>query len=106
MQRDELWVTAAQSAFAVAVLANRRISVKEALTLLGLWLVQLVTKFEGLMGGAQQTARIGVGVVYLLLAAMMLYGNRNAVKPLLRDGFVTPHARLAEEVPEPVPATS
>ena len=47
VQRDELFVTAAQSAFAVAVLANRRISVGEGCWLLGLWLAQLVTKFDG-----------------------------------------------------------
>ncbi len=45
VQREELFVTAAQSAFAVAVLANRRISVREASILLGVWLAQLVTKF-------------------------------------------------------------
>src|SRR6185369_5117145 len=44
VQREELFVTAAQSAFAVAVLANRRISVREGLTLLSIFLVQLVTK--------------------------------------------------------------
>ena len=96
VQRDELWVTAAQSAFAVAVLANRRISVKEALALFGLWAAQLVTKFDGLMGDAQKPARIGVGVVYIVLAAIMIYRNRHAVKPLLRDGFVTNYDELSE----------
>jgi cation:H+ antiporter len=96
VQRDELWVTAAQSAFAVAVLANRRISVKEALALFGLWAAQLVTKFDGLMGDAQKPARIGVGVVYIVLAAIMIYRNRHAVKPLLRDGFITNYDELSE----------
>ena len=96
VQRDELWVTAAQSAFAVAVLANRRISVKEALALFGLWAAQLVTKFDALMGDAQKPARIGVGVVYIVLAAIMIYRNRRAVKPLLRDGFVTKYDELSE----------
>src|SRR5258708_39463878 len=41
VQREELFVTAAQSAFAVAVLANRRITVKEASILLGVWLARL-----------------------------------------------------------------
>ena len=38
VQREELFVTAAQSAFAVAVLANRKISVREASMLLGVWI--------------------------------------------------------------------
>ena len=42
LQREELFLTAAQSAFAVAVLANRSISVKEAFALLGLFLSQFV----------------------------------------------------------------
>jgi cation:H+ antiporter len=97
VQRDELWVTAAQSAFAVAVLANRRISVGEACWLLGLWLVQLVTKFEGLMGGAQKPARIGVGCVYMVLAVFVVWRNRRAVKPLFRDGFSTPYDELSHQ---------
>ena len=96
VQRDELWVTAAQSAFAVAVLANRRISVTEACTLFGLWAAQLVTKFEALMGDMQGQARISVGVVYIVLAAVMLYRNRTSVRPLMRDGFRTPYDELSE----------
>jgi cation:H+ antiporter len=98
VQRDELWVTAAQSAFAVAVLANRRISVTEACALLGLWAAQLVTKFEGLMGGVQKEARISVGAVYIVLAAVMLYRNRAAARPLMRDGFRTPYDELSDPV--------
>ncbi len=60
VQREELFVTAAQSAFAVAVLANRRISVREASILLGVWLAQLVTKlplFESIHAQARITHR-------------------------------------------------
>ena len=99
---SRLWVTAAQSAFAVAVLANRRISVKEALALFGLWAAQLLTKFDALMGDAQKPARIGVGVVYMVLAAIMIYRNRRAVKPLLRDGFVTNYDEMSEPEVAPV----
>src|SRR5215510_13310210 len=62
VQREELFVTAAQSAFAVAVLANRRISVTEASTLLGLFLAQLVTKLP-LFDFMHTEARITVGTV-------------------------------------------
>jgi cation:H+ antiporter len=96
VQRDEIWVTAAQSAFAVAILANRRISVAEGCGMLGLWLLQLLTKFEGLMGGAQQEARITVGAIYMLLAIVIVVRNRRAVRPLLRDGFKTPYDELID----------
>jgi cation:H+ antiporter len=99
VQRDEIWVTAAQSAFAVAVLANRRISVGEGCWLLGLWLAQLVTKFDDLMGGAQKPARIGVGVVYMVLAIFIVWRNRRAVRPLLEDGFRTPYDELSRAEP-------
>jgi cation:H+ antiporter len=102
VQRDELWVTAAQSAFAVAVLANRSISVTEASALLGLWLLQLVTKFEGLMGGFQKEARIGVGIVYMILAIVVVYRNQRAVRPLLHDGFRASYAELSASEPDEV----
>ncbi len=101
VQREELFVTAAQSAFAVAVLANLRISVTEACTLLGLFLVQLVTKFPAFESIHTQ-ARIGVGVVYLVLAAGILWRQRASVRPLLRDGIRAP---LAEVAAAPAPKT-
>ena len=73
--------------------------------MLGLWLVQLVTKFDDLMGDVQTQARIGVGVVYMVLAIIIVCRNRRAVRPLLRDGFRTPYDELALATPdaEPVP---
>ena len=94
VQREELFVTAAQSAFAVAVLANRKLSVREASALLGLWLVQLVTKFP-LFGDIHNEARITVGVVYLALAAAIIVQQRRSLRPLLRDGLREPVATLA-----------
>ena len=42
LQREELFLTAAQSVFAIAVLVNRRMSVREAWTLFGLFISQFV----------------------------------------------------------------
>ena len=42
LQREELFLTAAQSVFAIAVLVSRSISVKEALALFGLFIFQFV----------------------------------------------------------------
>jgi cation:H+ antiporter len=95
VQREELFVTAAQSAFAVAILANRSINVKEALTLLGVFLVQLVTKLPAFESIHAQ-ARITVGILYLVMAAVIIVRNHNAWRPLLRDGLRTPMTELAE----------
>jgi cation:H+ antiporter len=96
LQREELFLTAAQSAFAVAVLANRSISVKEAYALLGLFLSQFVLGAL-LPEGVRELERIAVGVVYLVLAAWTIYQNRAAVRPLARDAFRTPAADLVHD---------
>ena len=96
VQREELFVTAAQSAFAVAVLANRRISVREASILLGVWLAQLLTKlplFEAIHG----PARISIGTLYLAMAVVIVFRQRRSFAPLLHDGFVVPVAELGSE---------
>jgi cation:H+ antiporter len=45
-QAGEIWLTAAQSFFALALLVDLRISVREALALLGLFLIQLYPAFH------------------------------------------------------------
>jgi cation:H+ antiporter len=87
VQREELFVTAAQSAFAVAVLANRRISVREGAILLGVWLTQLVTKLP-LFDAVHGQARIAIGILYLVMAAVIVVRQRRSFGPLLHDGFV------------------
>ena len=103
LQREELFLTAAQSAFAVAVLANRSISVKEAASLLGLFLSQFVLGAV-LPSHARELERISVGIVYLVLTAIILFRNRRAIRPLARDAFRVPVADLvhAGETPEPL----
>jgi cation:H+ antiporter len=103
LQREELFLTAAQSTFAVAVLANRSISVKEAYALLGLFLSQFLLGAV-LPEGVRELERIVVGVVYMILAAGMIYQQRRAVGPLIRDGFRTPVTELVHA--EPVLETS
>jgi hypothetical protein len=74
---------------------NRKISVREASLLLGLWLVQLVTKFP-LFGDVHNELRVTVGLVYLALAAAIIVRQRRCVRPLLHDGLREPVAALAE----------
>ncbi|HEY5012828.1 MAG TPA: sodium:proton exchanger [Acidimicrobiia bacterium] len=96
LQREELFVTAAQSAFAVAILASRSISVREARILLGLFVVQFVAT-GALPGPARGPARIVAGVVYLSLAAWQIFAERRELPALLRDGLSTPYAEMVRD---------
>jgi cation:H+ antiporter len=89
LQREELFLTAAQSVFAIAVLANRRLSVKEAYMLFGLFMSQFVLG-AALPAGARELERIAVGVVYLVLAAVILVRQRHVLPALGRDGLTVP----------------
>ena len=96
LQREELFLTAAQSIFAVAVLTNRSISVREALALMGLFLTQFV--LGGVLpDGLRAVERIGIGILYLVLAAIVMFQQRRYVKPLVRDGFRTSVTELVHE---------
>src|SRR5262245_8008276 len=96
LQREELFLTAAQSVFAIAVLASRSISVREALALLGLFLFQFVLGAV-LPDSLREFERIGVGIMYLVLAAGMLVHQRRYLRPLGRDGLVMPVDELFHE---------
>jgi len=101
VQRVELFVTAAQSVFAVAIVASRSVSRNEAWMMLGLFVAQLAESGLAELGHiseeASAQARIGVGIVFLLAGAWVL---RKDFRPLLvnvRDGFLTPWSELAAE---------
>ncbi len=98
LQREELFLTAAQSVFAVAVLTSRSISVREALALFGLFIGQFV------LGGVLPSdihhwERISVSIIYMVLATLILIQQRRRIRPLLRDGFRTPVEELIHEDP-------
>jgi cation:H+ antiporter len=96
LQREELFLTAAQSVFAIAVLANRSMSVREAWMLFGLFISQFV--LGGVLpDGLRQFERLGVGGVYLVLAAWIFVQQRVYLKPLVRDGLVAPVDELFHE---------
>ena len=93
-QREELFLTAAQSFFAVAVVANLSMSVREAWLLFGLFWAQFVV--GALVPESLHAAElIGVGVVYLAMGLRILLGDRRRLIRLFRDGFMTPHADLS-----------
>ncbi|MEP7033561.1 MAG: sodium:proton exchanger [Actinomycetota bacterium] len=93
-QREELFLTAAQSFFAVAILVTLSISTREALLLFSLFWAQFVigAAVPDSFGGIEL---IAVGVAYVLLGAGIIIGQRRLLRPLLRDGFRTPYREMA-----------
>ena len=95
-QREELLLTAAQSLFAIAVLLNLSMSVREAGYLFVLFWAQFIA-------GAvvpeehHDTELLIFSGIYLLLAAWLLVTQRRRIKSLLTDAFRTPYTELAAE---------
>jgi cation:H+ antiporter len=85
-QREELLLTAAQSLFAIAVLVNLEISVREAAALSGLFLLQFALAAL-VPGGAELVI---LAAAYLAGAVVLLLRARRLLGPLLRDGLRTP----------------
>lgn len=98
-QREEVFLTAAQSFFAVAVLLNLSMSVREAVILFGLFWAQFIA-------GAVVPAEwhgpelVLFGLVYLLLGAYVLFGSRRQVPRLVHDGFRADYAELSGDPAE------
>lgn len=95
-QREELFLTAAQSVFAVAILANLSISLREAAMLFALFWAQFVVGAV-VPQSWHGVELVAVGITYLVLAAGYLVGHRRALPTLLRDGIRAPYARLTGE---------
>ena len=94
-QREELFLTGAQAAFAVAVLASLSLSVREGIMLFVLFWAQFIV---GAVVPSRWHAaeRIGVGVVYLCLAATFLFRQRVQARRTFRDGFRTSYHEMVE----------
>jgi cation:H+ antiporter len=76
-QVEEVFLTAAQSAFAVAIFASLSISSREALLLLGLFGTQLFF--------TDPAVRYGYGGAYLLLAVFVLFQDRHTLPVVFRE---------------------
>jgi len=76
-QVEEVFLTAAQSAFAVAIFASLSISTREALLLLGLFGTQLFF--------TDPAVRYAYGGVYLALAAFTLFQDRHTLPIVFRE---------------------
>jgi cation:H+ antiporter len=96
IQREELFLTAAQSFFAVAILSNLSLSLREAGYLFGLFWAQFIV--GALVPESMHAAeRVGVGVLYLVLGVGYLLRGRRRMRLLVRDAFVASYAELGEE---------
>ncbi|ELZ91851.1 Na+/Ca2+-exchanging protein [Haloferax mucosum ATCC BAA-1512] len=115
-QSGELWLTAAQSYFAIAILITFSISIREALALLGLFFAQFVYSVTGTVFTIQvplsevaitfdgATSLIGFSVVYLVLGTVLFVSRRRdavAVARLsvrrLRGDYSTGETTIAPE---------
>jgi len=96
VQREELFLTAAQSFFAVAVISSLTMSLREALFLFALFWGQFI------LGGIvpeqyHGIERVAVGIVYLVLGVWVLASDRFNFRQLARDAFRAPYDELARE---------
>jgi cation:H+ antiporter len=94
VQREELFLTAAQSFFAVAIMSNLSLTLREAGYLFGLFWAQFVVGAlvpESLHG----IERISVGILYLVLGVAILARDRRRIPLLIRDAFMASHAELS-----------
>ena len=87
-QKEEVFLTAAQSLFAVAVIANLTISVREALLMLVLFLGQFLLPYSAV--------RIGFGIAYIVFAVAVFAGSNEA-----RQGLVSAFRHVFEPIRRP-----
>jgi cation:H+ antiporter len=96
IQREELFLTAAQSFFAVAILSNLTLSLREAGYLFGLFWAQFIV--GAVVPESWHAAeRIGVGILYLVLGLGYILRDRRQMPQLVRDAFKSSYAELGEE---------
>jgi cation:H+ antiporter len=93
-QSQELFLTAAQSVFAVSLLVDLRLSVREAVLILALFLADFTASVL-LPEADRPAARYLFGAVYLVLAALRLITSRRQLPLLVRDGLITSPSDLA-----------
>lgn len=87
-QREEIFLTAAQSVFAIAIFVNLSMGYKEAIALFVLFATQLFITNE--------TARIAYGVAYLVLASGVLIANRASIGSTVNNALLLLRGREIE----------
>ncbi len=103
-QRQEVLLTAAQTVFAVAILVNLCISLREALALFGLFWAQFI------LGAVVPPSLKGIelltlSAVYILIGLWLLARHRGDFRDRLRDGLRVPYSELEPEATAEAQAT-
>ncbi|MFC7189559.1 sodium:calcium antiporter [Halocatena marina] len=105
-QTAEIWITAGQSFFALALLANFEISAREAISLFGLFISQVIAEFyviQTYTGSAQTELSIFIlyayAAVYMVLGGILFVKRRESFVELL--GRTVSTAREAMDVGQP-----
>ncbi|NHN57804.1 MULTISPECIES: sodium:calcium antiporter [Halorussus] len=95
-QTAEIWITAAQSFFAIGILTNFEISVREAVTLLVLFVSQIAIEFyfirtlpEAQANDLSILVLHGYTVLYLVLGAALFYLRRGELRYLFGKTVTT-----------------
>jgi cation:H+ antiporter len=104
-QRQELLLTAAQTVFAVAILVNLSISLREAFALFGLFWAQFILGAI-VPPSAKGTELLILSAVYIALGVWILARKHGDFRHLLRDGFRTPYSELEPEAAAEGPSRS
>jgi cation:H+ antiporter len=92
-QREEVLLTAAQTVFAVALLVNLSISLREAFALFGLFWAQFILGAV-VPASSKGIELLALSALYMLLGLWLLIRKRHDFRHLLRDGFRTPYEEL------------
>ncbi|RBI59126.1 sodium:calcium antiporter [halophilic archaeon] len=102
-QAAEIWITAAQSFFAIAILTNLEISTREAVVLLVLFVTQVLAEFYVIQAYAKPTAtNLSMDILYAYTAVYIILGiglfimRRNSVRQLVKQTFSTARAALGK----------
>ena len=95
VQRAEVFITAAQSAFGVMLIIDRQLTARAGFGLLSLFLAQLITQF---FFQDDNTPRIVFGIIYLAITALMVAQHWRSIMPTLREAFRSPGAAAAVHI--------
>lgn len=105
-QAGEIWLTAAQSFFALSLLINLELSVREALALLVLFVSQVVIEFLLLRGlvalpvSSYELLLVFSGV-YVFLGTILLFVRRRSLRRLVRQSAGTVREAVSTDQSRP-----
>ena len=102
-QSAEIWITAAQSLFAISIIINFRISLRESVALFSLFVSQVFLEFLLIrdlieLPVTSRELLLVFTAVYLVLAAGLLFARRQALFGILRQFGRTVRAAFSDEV--------